>query len=61
MLKVKNLTHLSKKKLKKGGNFDHGCKKNRALLDFFCNLVSRFGFILTKKNFLYRMNVISGR
>ena len=35
MLKVKNLTHLSKKKLKKGGNFDHVCKKNRALLDVF--------------------------
>ena len=52
MLKVKNLNHLSKKKLKKGGNFDHGCKKNRALLDFFfCNLVSRFGFILTKQFF----------
>ena len=49
MLKVKNLTHLSKKKLKKGGNFDLGCKKNRAPLDFFsCNLVSRFGLILTK-------------
>ena len=46
MLKVKNLTHLKQKK--KGGNFDHGCKKNRALLDFFCNLVSRFGLILTK-------------
>ena len=27
MLKVKNLTLLSKKKMKKGGNFDHGCKK----------------------------------
>ena len=40
MLKVKNLTHLSQKSLKKGGNFDHGCKKNRALLDFFCNLVT---------------------
>ena len=35
MLKVKNLTHLSKQKLKKGGNFDHGCKKNPALLVFF--------------------------
>ena len=45
MLKVKNLTP---KKLKKGGNFDQGCKKNRALLNFFCNLVSRFGLILTK-------------
>ena len=48
MLKVKNLTLLSQKNEKKGGNFDHGCKKNRALLDFFCNLVSRFGLILTK-------------
>ena len=48
MLKVKNLTDLSKKKkIEKGGNFDHGCKKNRALLDFFWNLVSRFGLILT--------------
>ena len=48
MLKVKNLTHLTPQKLKKSGNFDHGCKKNQALLDFFCNLVSRFGLILTK-------------
>ena len=37
MLKVKNLTHLTPQKMKKGGNFDHGC-----------NLVSRFGLILTK-------------
>ena len=51
MLKVKNLTHLSKKKKKKGGNFDHSCKKNGALLNFFCNLVSRFGLILTKISF----------
>ena len=48
MLNVKNLTLLSQKKNEKGGNFDHGCKKNRPLLDIFCNLVSRFGFILTK-------------
>ena len=61
MLKVKNLTHLTPQKMKKGGNFDHGCKKNRALLDFFCNLVSRFGLILTKNFVLYRMNVISRR
>ena len=33
---------------KKGRNFDQGCKKNWALLDFFCNLVLRFGLILTK-------------
>ena len=48
MLKVKYLTLFKQKKLKKGGNFDQGCKKNRALLDFFCNPVSRFSFILTK-------------
>ena len=48
MLKVKNLTLLSQKKWKKGGNLENGCKKNRALLDFFCNLVSRFGLILTE-------------
>ena len=47
-VKVKNLTLLSQKKKKKGGNFDHGYKKNRTLLNFFCNLVSRFGLILTK-------------
>ena len=38
------------KKMKKGGNFDHGCKKNRALLGF-CNLVSRFCLIVTKMLF----------
>ena len=46
MLNVKNLTHLSKKKLKKGGNFDH-----ELCSIFFCNLVSRFGLILTKTLF----------
>ena len=51
MLNVKNLTQLTPKNLKKGGNFDHGCKKNRALPDFVCNLVSRFGLILTKVYF----------
>ena len=48
MLNIKNLTLLIPKNWKKGGNIDHGCQKNRALLDFFCNLVSRFGLILTK-------------
>ena len=48
MLKVKRLTLFKQKGWKKGRNFDLGCKKNRALLDFFCNLVSRFSFILTK-------------
>ena len=44
MLKVKNLTHLSKKKRKKAGILTTVARK----IDFFCNLVSRFGLILTK-------------
>ena len=47
MLNVKNLTLLSKKNEKKGGNFDHGCIKIE-FCSIFCNLVSRFGLILTK-------------
>ena len=31
MLKVKYLTLFKQKKMKKGGNFDQGCKKNPAL------------------------------
>ena len=39
MLKIKNLTLLSPKKLKKGREFwPRFAEKNRALLDFFCNL-----------------------
>ena len=30
-VEVKNLTLLSPKKWKKGGNFDHGCKKKSIL------------------------------
>ena len=55
MLKVKNLT-LFKQKKRKGGNFDQGSKKNRALLDFFCNPVSRFSLILTKILFYIKCN-----
>ena len=61
MLKVKNLTHLSKKKLKKGGNIDHGCKKNRTLLDFFLQPSVAFWLDFNQNFVLYRMNVISGR
>ena len=57
MLKVKNLTHLSKKKKKKGGNFDHGCKKNR----FFLQPSVAFWLDFNQNFVLYRMNVISGR
>ena len=60
MLKVKNLTHLSKK-MKKGGNFDHGCKKNRALLDFFVQPNVAFWLDFNQNFVLYRINVISGR
>ena len=61
MLKIKNLTHLSKKKLKKGGNFYHGCKKNRALLDFFLQPSVALWLDFNQNFVLYRMNVISGR
>ena len=47
MLKVKYLTLLSKK-MKKGGYFDQGCKKNRALLDFISYPVSRLTRFLPK-------------
>ena len=43
MLNVKNLTLLGPPKKKKKREFDHGWKKNQALLDFFCNLMLRFG------------------
>ena len=48
MLKVKNSTLLGQKKWKKAGILTTVAKKNQAELDFFCNLVSRFGLILTK-------------
>ena len=37
MLNIKSLTfnHFWAEKMKKGGNFYQGCKKIRALLDFF--------------------------
>ena len=61
MLKVKNLTHLTPQKMKKGGNFDHGCKKNRALLDFFLQPSVAFWLDFNQNFVLYRMNVISRR
>ena len=48
MLKVKNLTHLTKKKWKKAGILTTVAKKIELCSIFFCNLVSRFGLILTK-------------
>ena len=48
MSKVKHLTLFKPKKWKKDGNFTKVAQKNRALLDFFFNQVSRFSLILTK-------------
>ena len=45
--------------MKKGGNFDHGCKKNRALLDFFLQPSVAFWLDFNQNFVLYRMNVIS--
>ena len=47
MLKVKNLTLLSQKNEKKAGILTTVAKKSSSAR-FFCNLVSRFGLILTK-------------
>ena len=60
MLKVKNLTLLSQKKWKEGGSFDHGCKINRALLDFLQQPSVAFCLDLNQNFVLYRMIVILG-
>ena len=49
MLNVKSYWTLFKpKSKKKAGIFTKVAIKSRALLDYFCNLVSRFSLILTK-------------
>ena len=48
MWNVKNLTLLSKKNEKKAGILTTVAKKIELCSIFFCNLVSRFGLILTK-------------
>ena len=48
MLKVKHLTLFKAKNWKKGGKIWPRLQKNRALLDFFGDPVSRFSLILTK-------------
>ena len=48
MLKVKNLTHLSKKKIEKRREFWPRLQEKSSSARLFCNLVSRFGLILTK-------------
>ena len=57
MLKVENLTLLSKKKWKKGGNFDNGCKKNQ----FFFQHSVVFWLDFNQNFVLYWMKVILGR
>ena len=61
MLEIKNLTLLSKKKKeKKGGNFDHGCKKIE-LCPFFSQHSVAFWLDFNQNLVLYQMKVISGR
>ena len=63
MLKVKNLTLLSQKKWKKGGNFDHGCKKNQKMnwANFILQPSVTFWLDFNQNLVLYRMKVILGR
>ena len=61
MLKVKHLTIFKPIKLKKGGKFDQGCKKNQALLDFFLQPSVAFELDFNQNVVLYRMQVIIGR
>ena len=51
MLKVKNLTLLSPQKIKKAGILTTVAKKIELCSILFCNLVSRFGLMLTKMLF----------
>ena len=44
MLKVKHLIPFKPKIEKAGIFFYQGCKKSQALLDLFCNLVSRLAW-----------------
>ena len=61
MLKVKNLTHLSKKKKEKDGNFEHGCKKKPSFARIFLQPSVAFWLDVNQKFVLCRMKVISGR
>ena len=51
MLKVKHLTLFKPKNWKKAGIFTKVARKSSSAR-FFCNLVSRFSFILTKISYL---------
>ena len=57
MLKVKNLTFLSQKK---GGNFDHGCKKIQ-LCSIFLQPSVAFWLNFNQNFILCQMKVILGR
>ena len=61
MLKVKILTLLSPKKMKKRREFWPRLQKNRALLDLFLQPSVAFWLDFNQNLVLYRMKVISGR
>ena len=61
MLKIKNLTLLSQKNWKKGGNFDHSCKKKSSSARFFLQPSVLFWIDFNQNLVLYQMKVISGR
>ena len=58
MSNVKNLTLLSQKKMKKGGNFDHGCIE---FCSFFLEPSVAFWLDFNQNFVLYWMKVILGR
>ena len=61
MLKVKNLTHLSKKKWKKAGILTTVARKIELCLIFFLQPSVAFWLDFNQNFVLYRINVISGR
>ena len=61
MLKVKNLTHLSKKKIEKRREFWPRLQEKSSSARFFLQPSVAFWLDFNQNFVLYRMNVISGR
>ena len=61
MLKVKNLTHLSKKKIEKRREFWPRLQKKSSSARIFMQPSVAFWLDFNQNFVLYRMNVISGR
>ena len=61
MLKVKNLTHLSKKKIEKRREFWPRLQEKSSPARFFLQPSVAFWLAFNQNFVLYRMNVISGR